>query len=101
MYEFSYSEAPSALRSIMQALMLVTQGAVSNALTACLSPLVPEDFNKETLIWYFIANLAMTGFFLVVFWFVAWAQGPFNSAAQTNELKAAQIEDARQREEGD
>jgi len=77
------SEAPSSLRSIMQALQLVTNGAVSNALTASLSPLVPQDFNEGNLQWYFVGNLALTFVFLAVYWGIAKIQGPFDSAPQS------------------
>merc|ERR1712232_1210479 len=55
-YDYVFEEAPIRLRSIVQALNLVAAGAISNAVTAALGPLVPQDFNTGHLVWYFYVN---------------------------------------------
>merc|ERR1712216_1071067 len=80
MYEFAFSESPPSLNSIVQALQLVTNGAVSNAITASLSPFVPEDFNTDSVQWYFLSNVVLTAIFLITYWVVAMVQGPFESS---------------------
>merc|ERR550537_599065 len=70
-YQFVFEEAPSRLRSIVQALNLVAAGAVSNAITAALSPLVPDDLNTGNIDVYFYANILLAAIMLVSYWFVA------------------------------
>lgn len=70
-YQYVFEQAPARLRSIVQALNLVAAGAISNAITASLGPLIPEDFNKGYLDYYFYANTAFAFMMLVAYWGVA------------------------------
>merc|ERR1719478_23601 len=45
-YQYVFEHAPSRLRSIVQAMNLVAAGSISNAITASLGPLIPEDLNS-------------------------------------------------------
>eukprot|EP00929_Paragymnodinium_shiwhaense_P061434 TRINITY_DN30681_c0_g1_i1.p1 TRINITY_DN30681_c0_g1~~TRINITY_DN30681_c0_g1_i1.p1 ORF type:complete len:699 (-),score=92.78 TRINITY_DN30681_c0_g1_i1:80-2176(-) len=82
-YQFVFEAAPRRLRSIVQALNLVAAGAVSNAITAALSPLVPENLNDGNIDWYFYANIISAAVMLVVYWFVA-AYGEADSEATSS-----------------
>merc|ERR1712217_985636 len=71
-YSYVFEAAPKRLVSVVQALNLVAAGAISNAITASFSPLVPEDFNVGNLNHYFCANMAIVlTMLLVYFRFVA------------------------------
>jgi len=75
-YQYVFEQAPSRLRSIVQALNLVAAGAISNAITASLGPLIPEDFNKGHVDYYFFANTGFAMAMLVAYWFVAACSPP-------------------------
>merc|ERR1711968_406970 len=47
---------------------LVAAGAISNAITASLSPLIPEDFNEGHLVYYFYANIGFAVVMLIGYW---------------------------------
>merc|ERR1712107_775041 len=49
---------------------LVAAGAISNAITASLSPLIPENFNEGQLVYYFYANIGFAIAMLVGYWFL-------------------------------
>lgn len=70
-YQFVFEEAPSRLRSTIQALNLVAGGAISNAITAALSPLVPEDLNRGHLVYYYYANVGLALAMLLAYWLVS------------------------------
>ncbi|CAK0808424.1 unnamed protein product [Prorocentrum cordatum] len=70
MYQFLYDEAPARLTSLAQALNLVCAGAISNAITAAFGALVPEDFNKGSLNYFYYASMAVAASFLAVYWVV-------------------------------
>lgn len=70
-YQFVFEQAPPRLSSIVQALNLVAGGAVSNAITAALGPLVPENLNDGHLVAYFYTNIGFAVVLLVVYWYVA------------------------------
>merc|ERR1712028_49866 len=74
-YEYVFEHAPVRLRSIVQALNFVAAGAISNAITASLGPLIPNNFNKGEVVYYFYANIAFGVSMLVAYWVVA-AFGP-------------------------
>eukprot|EP00931_Biecheleriopsis_adriatica_P124097 TRINITY_DN99193_c0_g1_i1.p1 TRINITY_DN99193_c0_g1~~TRINITY_DN99193_c0_g1_i1.p1 ORF type:complete len:632 (-),score=93.29 TRINITY_DN99193_c0_g1_i1:28-1923(-) len=58
-YQYVFEEAPGRLRSMVQALNLVAAGSISNAFTAALSPLVPENFNEGHLVYFYYTNCAL------------------------------------------
>merc|ERR1711971_1205326 len=87
-YQYVFEEAPSQLRSILQALNLVAAGAISNAVTAALGPLVPGDFNEGHLVYYFYVNIFLAAFLLAVFWAIA-AWGPKSQPAAEADPAAA------------
>lgn len=70
-YHFVFEEAPSRLRSLVQALNLVAAGAVSNAVTAALGPLIPEDLNKGNINYFFYVNVGLASVFLIIYWLIA------------------------------
>lgn len=70
-YQFVFDEAPQRLRSVVQALNLVVAGAVSNAVTAGLGPLVPENLNSGQLDYFYFANVVLAAAWLVAYWCVA------------------------------
>merc|ERR1712070_740392 len=57
-YQYVFEHSPSRLRSMVQAMNLVAAGAISNAITASLGPLIPGDFNKGHLDYLFFTNTA-------------------------------------------
>jgi len=73
-YQYVFENAPASLRSILQALNLVVAGSISNAVTAALGPLIPEDFNEGHLVYYFYANIVIGALSLVAFWVIARVQ---------------------------
>lgn len=79
-YQYVFEQAPSRLRSIVQALNLVAAGAISNAITASLGPLIPEDFNQGHVDYYFFANTGFAMVMLVAYWCVAACSPPLESA---------------------
>merc|ERR1712054_198045 len=74
-YQYVFEHSPSRLRSMVQAMNLVANGAISNAITASLGPLIPEDFNKGQLVYYYYANMGFALLMLLAYWLVA-AVGP-------------------------
>ncbi|CAJ1445560.1 unnamed protein product [Effrenium voratum] len=66
-YQYVFEEAPAPLRSMLQALNLVAAGSISNAITAALSPLVPENLNDGHLVYFFYANCILAVLALLVF----------------------------------
>jgi len=74
-YQYVFEHAPCRLRSIVQAMNLVAAGSISNAITASLGPLIPEDFNTGQLVYYFYANIAFAVLLLLAYWLIA-ALGP-------------------------
>ncbi|CAK9067731.1 unnamed protein product [Durusdinium trenchii] len=66
-YQYVFEEAPPPLRSILQALNLVAAGSISNAMTAALSPLVPENLNEGHLVYFYYVNCLLALVALVVF----------------------------------
>merc|ERR1719326_2339482 len=76
-YQYVFEHAPSRLRSMVQAMNLVANGSISNAITASLGPLIPEDFNKGQLVYYFYANIAFALLMLFAYWLIAaWGPSP-------------------------
>uniref|UniRef100_A0A7S1FCP5 Uncharacterized protein n=1 Tax=Noctiluca scintillans TaxID=2966 RepID=A0A7S1FCP5_NOCSC len=73
-YQYVFENAPASLRSILQALNLVVAGSISNAVTAALGPLIPEDFNTGNLVYYFYVNIVIGVLSLVAFWVIAHVQ---------------------------
>merc|ERR1712136_45180 len=73
-YQYVFENTPASLRSILQALNLVVAGSISNAVTAALGPLIPEDFNEGHLVYYFYANIVIGALSLVAFWVIARVQ---------------------------
>jgi len=71
LYQFVFEEAPSRLRSVLQALNLVAAGAISNAITAALGPLVPENLNTGQVSYYFYMNIGFAVVMLLAYWYVA------------------------------
>eukprot|EP00435_Cladocopium_sp_Y103_P025964 s1043_g6.t1 len=55
-YQYVFEEAPAPLRSMLQALNLVAAGSISNAITAALSPLVPENLNDGMIVYFYYVN---------------------------------------------
>merc|ERR1719331_3633817 len=72
-YQYVFEHAPCRLRSIVQAMNLVANGSISNAITASLGPLIPEDLNKGSLVYYFYVNIVLAMLSLVTYWLIsAW-----------------------------
>lgn len=88
-YQYVFEHAPCRLRSIIQALNLVAAGAISNAITAALGPLIPQNFNEGSLVYYFYANIVLAVLLLVAYWTIA-AWGPTFQAS----VGASQVESA-------
>jgi MFS family permease len=74
-YQYVFEHAPRRLRSIVQAMNLVANGAISNAITASMGVLIPEDFNKGHLVYYYYANIGFAVLMLLAYWLIA-AFGP-------------------------
>jgi dipeptide/tripeptide permease len=90
-YQYVFEHAPSRLRSILQALNLVAAGAISNAITAALGPLIPEDFNKGSLVYYFYANIVLAVLLLVAYWAIAAWGPPAQAAARGSEREVGAV----------
>jgi len=72
-YQYVFDEAPPKLRSMVQAMNLIAQGAISNVFTAALGPLIPTNFNEGFLVYYFYVNIGLAIILLVAYWLVACA----------------------------
>lgn len=66
-YQYVFEEAPAPLRSMLQALNLVAAGSISNAITAALSPLVPENLNDGMIVYFYYVNCIVALVSLLVF----------------------------------
>eukprot|EP00441_Pelagodinium_beii_P025945 CAMPEP_0197677352 /NCGR_PEP_ID=MMETSP1338-20131121/88260_1 /TAXON_ID=43686 ORGANISM="Pelagodinium beii, Strain RCC1491" /NCGR_SAMPLE_ID=MMETSP1338 /ASSEMBLY_ACC=CAM_ASM_000754 /LENGTH=554 /DNA_ID=CAMNT_0043258167 /DNA_START=138 /DNA_END=1802 /DNA_ORIENTATION=- len=82
-YQYVFEEAPSRLRSMLQALNLVAAGSISNAITAALSPLVPENFNSGHLVYYYYTNCVLAVVALAAY--LSFTRSSFQTAAVTVE----------------
>jgi len=91
-YQYVFEAAPGRLRSIVQAMNLVAQGAISNAITASLSPLIPTDFNHGNLENYYYANIGFAVLMLVAYWLIsAWSPQQTVIAPSTSRSAASAI----------
>eukprot|EP00434_Breviolum_minutum_P005841 symbB.v1.2.005150.t1/scaffold297.1/size245286/3 len=66
-YQYVFEEAPAPLRSMLQALNLVAAGSISNAITAALSPLVPENLNDGHIVYFYYVNCIVALVSLLVY----------------------------------
>lgn len=66
-YQYVFEQAPAPLRSLVQALNLVAAGSISNAITAALSPLVPENLNDGHLVYFYYINCIVALIALLLF----------------------------------
>eukprot|EP00927_Polykrikos_kofoidii_P061283 TRINITY_DN56143_c0_g1_i1.p1 TRINITY_DN56143_c0_g1~~TRINITY_DN56143_c0_g1_i1.p1 ORF type:complete len:694 (+),score=88.50 TRINITY_DN56143_c0_g1_i1:279-2084(+) len=82
-YLFVYEQAPASLTGLIQALNLVFGGAVSEAVTAALSLLVPENLDEGHLVYFFYANIAFALVMLVLMFLAAFSGEAKTESAET------------------
>merc|ERR1719498_178020 len=88
-YQYVFEHAPVRLRSLVQAMNLVAAGAISNAITASLSPLIPQNFNEGQLVYYFYANIGFAIAMLIGYWCLdAFGPAPQPAVTPPNALAA-------------